>query len=201
MAKTLNQEPDLLMLVDKKHGLPEDYEPKDLVNLDKRGLTVTKSKMELRALVLPDLAAMTQAARLAGTDVTISSAYRSYGRQSFLYDLAVERTGLEQASRLVAKPGHSQHQLGTGVDFGSIDLGYEDTHEGQWVLANAWRFGFSLSYPQGLEDVTGYQYEPWHFRHLGRVATELERRFFGIQQFFLTHYRHLMPALLKTNED
>lgn len=196
MAKTLNQGADLLVLVDKEHALPEDYRPADLVDLDNRDLTVTRPSMRLRAPVLPDLAAMTQAARLAGTDVTISSAYRSYARQSYLFASAVERDGLEQASSLVARPGHSQHQLGTAIDFGSIDLGYGETREGQWVLANAWRFGFSLSYPQGLEDVTGYRYEPWHFRYLGRAGSELERRFFGIQQVFLTHYRHLLPALL-----
>ena len=195
MAKTLDQPADLLVLVDKEHALAEDYRPADLVVLDGRGLTVTRPSMTLRAFVLPDLAAMTAAARLAGTDVTISSAYRSYARQDFLFDYNVERLGLEQASTLVARPGHSQHQLGTAVDFGSIDLGYGETHEGQWVLANAWRFGFSLSYPQGLEDVTGYQYEPWHFRYVGRAGAELERRFFGIQQVFLSHYRHLMPSL------
>ena len=195
MAKTLDQPADLLVLVDKEHALAEDYRPADLVVLDGRGLTVTRPSMTLRAFVLPDLAAMTAAARLAGTDVTISSAYRSYARQDFLFDYNVERLGLEQASTLVARPGHSQHQLGTAVDFGSIDLGYAETHEGQWVLANAWRFGFSLSYPQGLEDVTGYQYEPWHFRYVGRAGAELERRFFGIQQVFLSHYRHLMPSL------
>ena len=195
MAKTHNQPADLLVLVDKQHALSEDYRPPDLVDLDNRGLTVTRPSMQLRALALPDLVAMTQAARLAGTDVTISSTYRSYARQSFLFSSAVERDGLEQASSLVARPGHSQHQLGTTIDFGSIDLGYGETREGQWIMANAWRFGFSLSYPQALEDVTGYQYEPWHYRYLGRAGTELERRFFGVQQVFLTHYRHLMPAL------
>ena len=196
MAKTRNGPADLLVLIDKEHGVAADYVAPDLVDLDGRGLTLTRPSMRLRAIVLPDLTAMTQAARLAATDVTISSAYRSFDRQSFLFDYNVERDGLEQASKLVARPGHSQHQLGTAIDFGSIDLGYGQTPEGRWVLANAWRFGFSLSYPQGLEELTGYRYEPWHFRYLGRAATELERRFFGgVQQTFLTLYRHLMPAL------
>lgn len=197
MAKTRSLPADLLVLVDKQHALAQDYRPPDLIDLDYRGLTVTRSSMQLRALVLPDLAAMTAAARLAGTDVTVSSTYRSFDRQAFLFDYEVGRRGPEQASMLVARPGHSQHQLGTAIDFGSIDLGYGETREGQWVLTNAWRFGFSLSYPLGLEDITGYQYEPWHFRYLGRAGAELERRFFGgVQQLFLVHYRHLMPALL-----
>ena len=197
MAKTQSQPADLLVLVDKQHALDQDYRPPDLIDLDHRGLTVTRASMRIRALVLPDLAAMTAAARLAGTDVTVSSTYRSFDRQAFLFDYNVERLGREQASTLVARPGHSQHQLGTALDFGSIDLGYGETREGQWVLANARRFGFSLSYPQGLQDITGYQYEPWHFRYLGRAGAELEHRFFGgVQQLFLFHYRHLMPALL-----
>lgn len=197
MAKTQSQPADLLVLVDKQHALDQDYRPPDLIDLDHRGLTVTRASMRIRALVLPDLAAMTAAARLAGTDVTVSSTYRSFDRQAFLFDYNVERLGREQASTLVARPGHSQHQLGTAIDFGSIDLGYGETREGQWVLANARRFGFSLSYPQGLQDITGYQYEPWHFRYLGRAGAELEHRFFGgVQQLFLFHYRHLMPALL-----
>ena len=109
----------------------------------------------------------------------------------------MEWLGTEQASTPVARPGHSQHQLGTAIDFGSIDLGYGETREGQWILANARRFGFSLSYPQGLQDITGYKYEPWHFRYLGRAGAELEHRFVGgVQQLFLFHYRHLMPSLL-----
>lgn len=197
MAKTRSQPADLLVLVDKQHQLDRDYRPPDLIELDDRGLTVTRASMRIRALVLPDLAAMTAAARLAGTDVTVSSTYRSFDRQAFLFDYNVERLGQEQASTLVARPGHSQHQLGTAIDFGSIDLGYGETREGQWMLANARRFGFSLSYPQGLQDITGYQYEPWHFRYLGRAGTELEHRFFGgVQQLFLFHYRHLMPGLL-----
>ena len=196
MAKTNSRPTNLLVLIDKEHALAADYVTPDLVELDGHGLTVTRPSMQLRAIVLPDLTAMTLAARLANTDVTISSAYRSFKRQSFLFDYTVERDGLQEASKLVARPGHSQHQLGTAIDFGSIDLGYGNTREGRWVLANAWRFGFSLSYPQGLENLTGYRYEPWHFRYLGREATELERRFFdSVQQAFLVHYRHLMPAL------
>lgn len=197
MARTRSLPADLLVLVDKQHALDQDYVPPDLIDLDHRGLTVTRASMRIRTLVLPDLTAMTAAARLAGTDVTVSSTYRSFDRQAFLFDYNVERLGLEQASTLVARPGHSQHQLGTALDFGSIDLGYGETREGQWMLANAWRFGFSLSYPPGLQELTGYQYEPWHFRYLGRAGAELERRFFGgVQQNFLSHYRHLMPALL-----
>ncbi|CAI8010435.1 Lon protease [Geodia barretti] len=158
MAKTHNQPADLLVLVDKQHALSQDYRPPDLVDLDNRGLTVTRPSMLLRALALPDLVAMTQAARLAGTDVTISSTYRSYARQSFLFSSAVERDGLGR--RRVSWRGRVTRST--------------SSCRGGWH---------------------GYQYEPWHFRYLGRAGTELERRFFGVQQVFLTHYRHLMPAL------
>lgn len=196
MAKTVTYPPDLLVLVDKEHPLADNYESSHLVHLDDRGLTVTKRFMQVSEIILPDLAAMTTAARIDGTDVTISSAYRSFKRQSAIFNYNMKEYGEEYTSRTVARPGHSQHQLGTTIDLGTIDVGYGKTREGQWVLENAWRFGFSLSYPQGLEAITGYQYEPWHFRYLGRSATEIERRFFGgVQQTFLIHYQKLMPAL------
>ena len=196
MAKTATYPPDLLLLIDKEHPVADNYESPHLVHLDDRGLTVTKRFMQVSEIILPDLAAMTTAARIAGTDVTISSAYRSFKRQSSIFNYNMKEYGEEHTSLTVDRPGHSQHQLGTTIDLGTIDVGYGKTREGQWVLENAWRFGFSLSYPQGLEAITGYQYEPWHFRYLGRAATEIERRFFGgVQQTFLIHYQKLMPAL------
>ena len=116
----------------------------------------------------------------------MSSAYRSYDYQAGLYNRHVEQLGKAAADRVSARPGHSQHQLGTTIDFGSIAAGYGETPNGRWLAAHAWRFGFSLSYPAGYEEYTGYDYEPWHFRYLGRVGTRLEREFFaGLQQRFL----------------
>ena len=196
MEQTLKLPSDLFVLVDGKHALASYYRPADLVEITGHGLTLMQPRPQLRAMVLPDLVAMTTAARVAGTDVRITSAYRSFDEQAVLFDDHVERYGLEQASIWVARAGHSQHQLGTAIDVGSNTVNYWETGGGRWILDNAARFGFSLSYPEGLSETTGYRYEPWHYRYLGQVGTELERRFFGgVQQVFLVHYWPLLPAL------
>ena len=94
--------------------------------------------------------------------------------------------GRETADRESALPGLSQHQLGTAIDFGMISDGYEKTSEGKWVTAHAWEYGFTLSYPQGYEQVTGYRYESWHYRYLTRPGALMQREFFGdVQQYLL----------------
>ena len=166
-------------LVDKRHALEPDYEPDDLVALEDYPITTNRRGHRLSRRVLPDLLAMIEAARSDGIELLVSSAYRSYDYQAGLYERQVAELGSAAADRVSARPGHSQHQLGTTIDFGSIAAGYGETANGRWVAANAWRFGFSLSYPASHEEATGYDYEPWHFRYIGRVGTRLEREFFG----------------------
>lgn len=198
LADVLAEPPELLWLIDKQHSLPHDYQPDDLINLSGYPLSVNRDNHRLRQLVMPDLLAMAEATQASGLDLLVSSTYRSYEQQRATYEYWVDRDGQQTADRYSARPGHSQHQLGTAIDFGSIRLEYGDTANGRWVLANAWRFGFSLSYPEGYELLTGYTYEPWHFRYIGRVATLLEREFFsGIQQRmleFLSEARQLLLA-------
>ena len=169
-------------LVDKEHALESEYEPDGLVAVDGYAITTNRAGHRLARSIMPDLLAMIEAARSDGIELMVSSAYRSYEYQAGLYRRHVEQLGQEAADRVSARPGHSQHQLGTTIDFGSIASGYGDTPNGRWVAAHAWRFGFSLSYPEGQEELTGYDYEPWHFRYLGRVGTRLEREFFGSLQ-------------------
>ena len=197
LVDALAEPPELLWLIDKQHALPNDYEPTDLIGLAGYPLSVNRDNHRLRRIVMPDLLAMAEAARASGRELLVSSTYRSYEQQQATYEYWVDRDGQAAADRYSARPGHSQHQLGTAVDFGSIRLEYGDTDNGRWVLANAWRFGFSLSYPDGYESLTGYTYEPWHFRYIGRVGTQLEREFFGgIQQRMLEFLRESRPLLL-----
>lgn len=188
LAPVLEADPELLALVDKDHLLPEDYEPEDLVPLTTYSdrLTLNKEDLSLRAVMLPDLLAMVEAAGTEGITLDISSSYRSYAYQKWLFGYWVEELGLEEAERVSARPGSSQHQLGTTVDFGSVTGAFARHPAGIWLADNAWRFGFSLSYPDGYEALTGYAYEPWHFRWITPAATALEREFFGgIQQVML----------------
>ncbi|MFO7780914.1 MAG: M15 family metallopeptidase [Spirochaetia bacterium] len=177
-----------LRLVDKDHALPADAVPDDLVVLDRYAevLTLNRSGLSLRAVLIPDLIAMVEAARQDGILLPVSSTYRSYEYQAGLFERHVENLGEEQASRVSARPGTSQHQLGTALDFGSITLEFADTAAGKWLAAHAGDYGFSMSYPDGYEELTGYSYEPWHFRWVGRTATEMEAAFFdGLQQHML----------------
>ena len=122
--------------------------------------------------------------RRAGLDLRIMSAYRSFGYQSALYAARVAELGEAGARRVVALPGHSEHQTGLAVDFGRRSTGecnvepcFARTAEGRWLKRHAWRYGFLLRYPEGAERVTGYSAESWHYRYVGRpLAAYLHRR-------------------------
>jgi D-alanyl-D-alanine carboxypeptidase len=122
---------------------------------------------------------MDAAARSEGVVLAISSAYRSYAYQKQVFARNVAEDGLELARRSSAEPGRSQHQLGAAIDFGSIDDSFAETKAGKWLAANARRFGFSPSYPKGMEGLTGYRWESWHYRYVGEEAAALEAEFFG----------------------
>lgn len=171
-----------LLLVDKTNGLDRSWTPPDLVDLPRTRLSLSKDGLRLRSVVIDDLVAMSDAARADGATLTVSSAWRSWDTQAALRSRALASQPREQVDRELAAPGHSQHQLGTVVDLGSIDDSFADTSAGKWMAANAWRYGWSLSYPLGREAETGYRWESWHYRWLGRSASELVHGFFGDRQ-------------------
>jgi zinc D-Ala-D-Ala carboxypeptidase len=198
MKRALGLPADYLVLVDKQNRLSPDYLPHDLVRLNEYSnrILLNRSDLSLRRVLMPDLLAMIEAAAQDGISLLVSSTYRSYDYQAGLFQRNVERFGEEQARTFSAEPGASQHQLGTTLDFGDITPAFAETDAGRWMRENAHIFGFSLSYPPDLEDLTGYVWEPWHFRWLTRLGTELEREFFdGIQQHFLEFYHAAEPRL------
>ena len=166
-------------LLDTLYKLPESYAPEDLVPVSDVG--VGSPEMKIRGVVMPDLQALLAAADTAGVGLEVQSAYRSYSYQETTFASWVEQDGLEAALKTSARPGHSEHQLGTALDFRSAggdpawDLpDWRATPEGAWLAENAARFGFVMSYPEGKEAVTCYSYEPWHYRYVGReVAAEV----------------------------
>ncbi len=177
----------LFFLIDKKHAASSSYVPKDLVSLKKNSLfDLNKDGMEIRKEAYSALNEMAQAALNDGIRLLVSSAYRSYSYQENLFNYYVNVDGLEEAERESARPGTSQHQLGTAVDFGSISDDFDKTQMGQWIYKNAADYGWSLSFPKGYEDVTGYRWECWHFRYIGKNACLFQQKWFGgIQQFML----------------
>ena len=177
----------LFFLIDKKHTASSSYAPKDLVFLKKNSLfDLNKAGMKIRPEAYSALNEMAQAALNEGIRLLVSSAYRSYSYQENLFNHYVNVDGLEEAERESSRPGTSQHQLGTAVDFGSISDDFDKTQMGQWIYKNAADYGWSLSFPKGYEDVTGYRWECWHFRYIGKNACRFQQKWFGgIQQFML----------------
>ncbi len=159
-------------LVDTVYRLPADYVPPDLVPLTGAGFA---DERLVREVMIDDLSQLRQDAEAAGHPVEIQSAYRSYAYQEQTFAYWVAQEGHEAALSSSARPGHSEHQLGTAVDLRSAggaapwDLDdWGDTAAGSWVMENAWRYGFALSYPDGTRELTCYIYEPWHYRYVGR---------------------------------
>ena len=177
----------LLTLVDKKHYLSKDYVPEDLVPLVKNNhYAINRNDLSLRIPVEKALCVMSDAAANDGITILVSSTFRSYDYQSKLYARNVKQLGQAAADRESAKPGASQHQLGTAIDFGSITDDFVETKQGKWLAKNAMKYGFSLSFPEGYEDVTGYRYECWHYRYIGIEACKMQQKWFGnIQQYML----------------
>lgn len=177
----------LFFLIDKKHKAEKNYVPKDLVELKANEyFNLNKKGMFIRPEALDALKKMSLAAKRDGVTLLVSSVYRSYQYQENLFNYWVSVDGLEEAERESARPGTSQHQLATAVDFGSISDDFDQTRMGQWVYRNASDYGWSLSFPKGYEDVTGYRWECWHFRYVGVNACRFQKKWFGdVQQFML----------------
>ncbi len=159
-------------ILDTIFMLPAEYWPGDLVDTSSAGLN---AGYLVRASTIADLRAMGNAARAAGAPIEVVSGFRSYSQQQATFDRWVQVGGYKQALRTSARPGHSEHQLGTTLDFtsagGAAPWQYADwaaTPAGAWMAANAWRYGFVMSYPRDAFEETGYDYEPWHYRYVGR---------------------------------
>ena len=157
--------------LDTIYKVPSTYSPPNRVSTAEAGLNGAKY---VRDFVIPSLKKMAAAAKAAGAPFEVQSAYRSYQTQQSVFAAEVERYGYETALKQSARPGHSEHQLGTTLDFrtpgGAPPWEYADwgtTRAGKWLAANSWRYGFVMSYPKGKTSVTCYSYEPWHYRYVG----------------------------------
>lgn len=114
------------------------------------------------------LSEMINAAAKEGIKLYQISGFRSYSTQVTLYNNYVARDGKAEADRYSARPGHSEHQTGLAFDLNSLEQSFGQTKEGKWLAANCWKYGFIIRYPFEKESVTGYMYEPWHVRYLGK---------------------------------
>jgi len=186
LLTVLQHDPYTYLLVDKQHALPFDYEPDDLVSLTAGAYRLSRDGHMLRRMAADALQEMAGAAQAEGINLMVGSAYRSAPRQAEIYEWQVRTYGQTAADRQSARPGTSQHQLGLVVDFTPIDDSFAQTPASQWLIRNASHFGWSLSYPDGYEEITGYRWESWHYRYVGKdLAAFIDRYFDGIQQYAL----------------
>lgn len=153
---------DGILIVNKEISLPKNYNP------------------EVDATANEHLNTLIQNGNSEGLNLVLRSAFRSYDTQANLYQQYVARDGKKKADTYSAQPGHSEHQTGLAFDLGNTEgsddflESFEDTKEGQWLARHAHEYGFIIRYPKGKSDITGYQYEPWHLRYLGKeTATKV----------------------------
>jgi D-alanyl-D-alanine carboxypeptidase len=181
---------DVRVLVDRKHSLSPDYVPGDLVPLqDYRVPTLGSDVLRLRREAAENLGHLVEGAAADGEELVVASAYRSYEEQRLSHERLMSVYGAD-ADGMSAAPGHSQHQLGTAIDFTNAAAGYQvwmpfaQTSAYWWLEHHAWEHGFVLAYPRGKEEQTGYQWEPWHYRYVGvEDAKRLEESNLSLQAF------------------
>jgi len=156
-----------LMLVNKFNYLEEDYKIENPTNISSRyAYSDNKSNDE----IMSHYKKMFNAAEKEGIDLIISSAFRNYEEQKETYEYYKNKKGEDYANNYAAKPGFSEHQTGLAFDIlttGATTATFEETKEFTWLKENAHKYGFIMRYPKGKENITGYKYEPWHYRYVG----------------------------------
>lgn len=178
-----------LVLINKQHPIPEDYTFE---------LGTIKGSMKCDARILDDLFAMLQAAKQDGMNLRICSPYRDLNRQQVLFERKIKnymKRGMtymdayKVASQAVTVPGASEHQIGLALDivsetYTSLTEGFGDTPEGKWLAEHSCEYGFILRYPKEKEYITSIEYEPWHFRYVGKeAATIIMRNGITLEEF------------------
>ena len=172
-------------LVNKYNYLREDFVPNNLVELEapyaREGIYLVKSARD-------KFYELVKKASEEGLTIRAISAYRGYTYQKRLYDKYVENDGIAKADTYSARPGFSDHQTGLVVDVdNSINSfeGFTNTKEYQWMLANSYKYGFILRYPEGKEAITGYQFESWHYRFVGvKLAKKIKASNLTFDEYF-----------------
>lgn len=167
-----------LVLINKSNSVTDSFVPEDLILPDKRATDRAESNQYLVRTAALAFNELSEAAENEGYEIVVTTAYRSYGFQKILYDNYVAKDGQEAADRYSARPGTSEHQSGLAADVSSPSVNYKltqeyaNTLEGQWLATNCHNFGFVIRFPEGKEDITGYMYEPWHIRYVGKEVAE-----------------------------
>ena len=196
-ARKLNTDPSTLtFLVNKEYVLPKNYIPKLVEPKVNHCQPTSSHKRYMREEAATALEEMFAAAKADGYDLWVKTAYRSYSNQYSTYTWTLQYRGEKEAVSYHAFPGASEHQTGLAVDIVceasnyENDLSFEKTKECAWLKENCYKYGFTLRYWEGKEHITGYNYEPWHYRYVGvELATYLME-----QELTLEEYYNALPT-------
>lgn len=161
---TLHDYLDVTTLVNKYNKLPDNYEIDDLVTLDKE---YSSRGEKIREIAYKDLKAMFDKARDEGINLNVISGFRTNDKQNTLFTNSVKKNGIEHALMYSAKMGHSEHQLGLAIDINTTQESFKNTNEYKWLKNNSYKYGFIERYKENKENITGFAYEPWHYRYIG----------------------------------
>lgn len=180
------------VLVNRKYLLPSNYIPSNLVVPNvKFSFSYLSDKRKLRKVAAVALEKLFAAGDKDGIELYGVSGYRSYARQKEIYDKNVATRGKDATDSVSAMPGSSEHQSGLSIDVSAKSVSYRldqslgDTKEGKWLAKNAHNYGFIIRYPYGKSKITGYSYEPWHIRFVGKaVATYLYKNDLTLEEYY-----------------
>jgi D-alanyl-D-alanine carboxypeptidase len=190
---SMSSSSSLWVVVNKKHALsPTNYVPADLTDPNVPMRVLGNESMQLRSDAAQAVEQMFTEAKKNDLNLMVSSGYRSYNYQVGLYNGYVRSMGQENADKTSARPGHSEHQTGLALDIEptarncELQVCFAQTPEGQWLVQNAYKYGFLLRYPADKVAVTGYEYEPWHYRYIGReLAAQMhQKNIKTLEEFF-----------------
>lgn len=186
---------DVTVLVNKEHILDKDYVPLKMYVVDENENNFHQFKdASLKPMLRSDIKEyvdkLINDAQGLGLPIIVDSGYRSYNYQQVVLDALIKEKG-DEAFKLVALPGASEHQTGLAIDFAYYENGIynddvkENDKEAIWLKNNAWKYGFILRYPKGKENVTGYNFEPWHFRFVGlKLAKYLFKNDLTLEEYY-----------------
>ena len=158
---------DILVLVNKNNQLNSNFIPN---NLESISLKYSNAEKYLRKEARDAFEKLSSEANKLGYRIVAVSAYRDYNYQKDLFDYYVKEKGIDYALSCSAKAGHSEHQTGLALDIEGSNNDYDEfekSKEFDWIKENAHKYGFILRYPKGKEHITGFKYEPWHYRYVG----------------------------------
>ncbi len=189
---SIDKAEDILIVVNKDIHVDSDYKPDDLVIPDvKFSFDGEHEKKYMRQEAAKALEELFKNAYEEGKYIFALSGYRSYNTQKYIFNNFADRMGEEEANKLSARPGQSEHQTGLAMDITSQQVGFGleeefgNTNEGKWVKDNAHKFGFIIRYPKDKTHITGYLYEPWHLRYVGKdVAQKIYNEQITLEEYF-----------------